>query len=258
MGRNNKSIWIAPLESTVAPLEIPLAKGGDAFWLDSRTVGHVVSGGEGKGQELYALSVKFETQSLTAPESPVLIGSFPVGTTISNFRYSLTASRLVFSAYVYSDLNLTAVKEQDDAWENRGNTAYVYDSTFVRHWDTWRGPKRSSLFSVQLAKNPDHKWSLGEEFVAPLKGTDHVSTPSSNLRLTTAKNAESIVCSTSRWSLSEARTTSISRTVILCTRLKTRSSLQLGIRNRMYVIHPEITMLSLTRMLLDLHREALR
>ena len=46
--RNNKSIYIAPIESTAQPFEIPLAKGGDAFWLDARTVAHAVDEGEGK------------------------------------------------------------------------------------------------------------------------------------------------------------------------------------------------------------------
>ena len=54
----------------------------------------------------------------------------------------------------------------------------VYDETFVRHWDTWRGPKRSSLFVVGLGKESNEdgegKWVLGETFEAPLKGTKHV------------------------------------------------------------------------------------
>jgi hypothetical protein len=177
--RNRKSIYLAPLESKLAPLQIPLAKGGDVFWLDERTVGHVVSGGDGKPQELYAISVKFETEptaQLTTPDSPKLIGTFPNGVTVQNFRYSLRASRLVFSAYVYADTNLTSVKEQDEVWEKRGNSAFVYDDTFVRHWDTWRSPKRSSLFSVRLAKDPNHDWHLGDDYTAPLKGTRHVST----------------------------------------------------------------------------------
>jgi hypothetical protein len=44
-----------------------------------------------------------------------------------------------------------------------------------RHWDTWVGPKRSSLFTVSLSKDSDDKWSLGSEFINVLKGTGHVS-----------------------------------------------------------------------------------
>ena len=30
------------------PLEVPLANGGEAFWLDTRTIAHAVDEGEGK------------------------------------------------------------------------------------------------------------------------------------------------------------------------------------------------------------------
>jgi hypothetical protein len=44
----------------------------------------------------------------------------------------------------------------------------------ISHWDTWVGPKKSSLFSVRLYKNSDHKWVLAENFVNTLNGTNHV------------------------------------------------------------------------------------
>jgi len=171
---NRKSIWLAALETNVPPLEIPLAKGGDAFWLDSYTVGHVVPGEEGKGQDLYTISVKLEAQALTTPDPPTLASTFPAGTSVSNFRYSGDSRKLVFSAYVYSDGNLTTVQKQNEEYENRGNTAFVYDTTYERHWDTWTGPKHSSLFTVELTKNEEGKWGLGDNWVAPLKGTNHV------------------------------------------------------------------------------------
>jgi hypothetical protein len=42
------------------------------------------------------------------------------------------------------------------------------------HWDTWTGPKRPSLFSVRLYKDPSDKWVLDEDFVNILKDTNHV------------------------------------------------------------------------------------
>jgi hypothetical protein len=133
--RNNKSIFIAALESKVQPLEIPLTKGGEAFWLDSRTVAHVVKHEESKNLELYALSVKYETQdasTLTLLDHPILVGSFPTSTA-TNFRYISGAGQLIFSDNVFPDGNLKTVKEQDDNWENRGTTALVYDSTYERY-----------------------------------------------------------------------------------------------------------------------------
>lgn len=166
---------IGSLESKVQQLEIPLEKGGEAFWLDDRTIAHVVEG-DGKKSDLFALPIKFEAQSSSAgisSEPATLIGSFPTASA-TNFRYSSRSGRLVFSDYVYPDGDLTKVKEKDEAWENRGTSALVYDATFVRHWDTWVGPKQSSLFSVELAANPDHKWVLGTDFVNVLKDTGHV------------------------------------------------------------------------------------
>lgn len=152
-----------------------LAKGGEAFWLDNRTVAHVV---EGDGNlEIYALNVKFENQGgadvLSTPDLPVLIGTLPTKSA-TNFRYNIISGHLIFSDNVYADGNLTTVKEQDEAWESRGNTAFVYDKTYVRHWDTWVGQKRSSLFSTRLYLDPDRKWKFSSDFINLLKGTGHV------------------------------------------------------------------------------------
>lgn len=175
LGRNAKSIYIAPLESTIQPLQIPLTQGGEAFWLDSKTVGHVVTNEGDKFASLYAISIKFTTEpeSQLTPESPVLIGSFPT-TSPTNFVYSSSTGTLVFSDNVHEDGDLTKVKENDEAWENRGNNAFVYDEGYERHWDTWTGPKRPSLFTVKLAVGKDEKWHLGDEWVNVLKGTGHV------------------------------------------------------------------------------------
>lgn len=182
--RNNKSIWIAPLESTVSPLEVPLANGGDAFWLDTYVIGHVVANSDkSKGHDLFAINVKVTTESISAnaPESPVRIGSFPPGVAPHNFRYSKAAGRLVFSAYVYNDGDLKTVKQQDDEYEKRGNTALVYDETYERHWDTWTGPKRSALFTVSLVKGSGSEWALGDEYSLPLKDTKHVRNESQSM-----------------------------------------------------------------------------
>ncbi|EGN98331.1 hypothetical protein SERLA73DRAFT_91651 [Serpula lacrymans var. lacrymans S7.3] len=173
--KNNKSIVVAPLESTAQPLEIVLPNGGDVFWLDSRTIARVTvvetEKDKDKKQEIYSHTLKFDTQGssvgILSSEPPALIGSFPV-TTAGNFRYNLPSGILVFSAYVYSDGDLSTVKAKDEAYENRGTTALVYDDTFERQWDTWVGPKHQSLFSVSLSKGSDQKWVLGDKFVNTL------------------------------------------------------------------------------------------
>ncbi|KAF7314487.1 Dipeptidyl-peptidase 5 [Mycena kentingensis (nom. inval.)] len=168
--KNNKSVFIVPLESSAKPLEIPLPNGGELFWLGARTLAHAV---EADGTlNLYAFDLSFETE-LTS-EAPARIGSFPTASA-TNFQYSASANTLVFSDYVHADGDLSKSKENDEAWENRGNTALVYDETYERHWDTWQGPKTSSLFSVGLEKSADGKWTLGSVFNNLLLGTGHES-----------------------------------------------------------------------------------
>lgn len=143
-------------------------EGSTVFWLDSRTLARVT---ENDGiQKLEAFSIDKTNHELS---SPALIGELPKGASADNFRYSLDGGILVFSAPVFSDYDLASVAEQDKAYEERGTSAYVFDNTYVRHWDTWRGPKKSRLFSVTLEKNDNH-WKLGSEYFRPLLNTDHV------------------------------------------------------------------------------------
>ena len=176
VGRNSKSIFIAPLESTVSPIEIPLTKSGEAFWLSPYIVGHVTPDDGEKTSSLYAINVRFTpegaVQSLIQ-EDPVLVGTFPTSTA-SNFRYQQQTGVLVFSDNVHEDGNLTAVRENDEAWSNRGNTALVYDETYERHWDTWAGPKKSSLFTVKVFQDPGRSWHFENQFYNVLHGTGHV------------------------------------------------------------------------------------
>jgi hypothetical protein len=146
-------------------------EGSALFWLDSRTLARVT---ENDGiQKLEAFSIDHAKHKLS---SPALIGELPKGASADNFQYSLDGGILVFSAPVFSDYDLSTVAEQDKTYEERGTSAYVFDDTFVRHWDTWRGPKKSRLFSVTL-EGQGHQWVLGTEYFRPLLDTDHVRLP---------------------------------------------------------------------------------
>ncbi|KAJ3574735.1 hypothetical protein NP233_g1567 [Leucocoprinus birnbaumii] len=176
--RNYKSLVVLPVESSFASAEIPITNRGEFFWLTGTTLAHVVEGGN-NNLDIYAYECRGSYSTATASDEPlkvstegVFIASIP-SKTATNFKYNPASRHLVFSNDVYADGNLTSVKEQDEAWENRGNTAYVYDDTFVRHWDHWVGPKKAQLFSVLLQLNPDKAWKMGTEFHAPLKGTGH-------------------------------------------------------------------------------------
>ncbi|KAI9510583.1 alpha/beta-hydrolase [Russula earlei] len=173
--KNHKSIFIASLESAVEPVEIPLDHGGEVFWLDDRTVGHVVGDEESKTAGLYAISVHFTSGALNATsDPPVLLGKFPTASP-SSFRYAAKAGVLVFSDNVYEDGDLTKVTENDRKWQDRGHCALVYDDTYERHWDTWTVPKRPSLFTVKFSKDPSQgkHWHFGDKFYNVLNGTGH-------------------------------------------------------------------------------------
>jgi dipeptidyl aminopeptidase/acylaminoacyl peptidase len=174
--KNSKSIYVTSLDSNVKPVQLEALKDGSAFWLDSRTLAHVVKGKD--RQEFYAVSLEYDTQSdgevmlSRKPSSPTLIGSLPdVGA--SNFKYAHEANVLVFAVKVYDDYDLDTVKKQDDEWENRGTSARVYDAGFIRHWDEYAGPKKSRLFSVGLHKDDNDNWLLDSAIYTPLKGTNH-------------------------------------------------------------------------------------
>ncbi|KAF7422399.1 hypothetical protein PC9H_010555 [Pleurotus ostreatus] len=178
--KNKKSVVISPLESVVEPLEIPLPDGGEVFWLDPRTIAHAVPVESEKKINIYAIPLEFKHKAddfagvLRTESAPILLGSIPT-TSASNFRYTLVPGILVFSDYVYANGNLSDSRRLDEAWENRGTSALVYDATFERHWDTWVTPKKLSLFSVRLFKDPDHKWNFDGTFINLLKGTSHSS-----------------------------------------------------------------------------------
>ncbi|KAG9315814.1 Alpha/Beta hydrolase protein [Chiua virens] len=169
--KKHRSLAITTITVGSPPYELPLPDGGELFWLDDRTMAHVVETGtddEGK-QEMFTIPVTSTASNISVGQS-VSIGSFPV-TTATDFRYAYDAGRLVFSAYVHADGDLNLVKENDKKYENRGDSALVYDETFERHWDTWVGPKHKSLFTVQLVRQSNGTFVLGDDFTDVLKGT---------------------------------------------------------------------------------------
>jgi hypothetical protein len=176
--RNHKSIIVASLESALEPIEYPLANGGEAFWLDDRTVGYVAEDEKSKTAGLYSISIHHSTNeslalTFDAPPGGVLLGKFPTASP-NSFRYAAKGGYLVFSDNVYEDGELTNVPENDKKWQNRGNSAFVYDEPYERHWDTWTGPKRPSLFTVKLYKDAEKGWLFGDKFYNVLNGTGHV------------------------------------------------------------------------------------
>lgn len=84
--RTKRQIYVASLNAASPPTpdQYPALSEGEAFWLDSRTVGHVITPEDSDTQEFYVVSFEYSTESgvesdvqATAPHPPVLIGTFP-------------------------------------------------------------------------------------------------------------------------------------------------------------------------------------
>ena len=167
--RTTKAVYLFSLDFHLPAATID---GLGVFWIDSRSLVRVT---EGDGvQVLEVLEVTVNKNSLSVSASKV-IGALPKSASADNFLYSQEAGTLVFSAAVYGDHDIHAVNSHDEVHAARGTSAYVFDETFVRHWDTWRGPKKNRLFSVDLTKSDNGTWNLGDTFYRPLLHTTHVS-----------------------------------------------------------------------------------
>lgn len=106
------------------------------------------------GQTVYFLSDTSGSQQLHAvPASggqPRQLTDFAVG--VDGFRLSPSGDRIVFSAGVFQDCgsDLACTRQRLDAAENAKATGKVFDSLFVRHWDTWNDGRRNTLFVAPL------------------------------------------------------------------------------------------------------------
>jgi len=107
-----------------------------------------------EGQNVYFLSAKNGSQQLyvmpLAGGEPRQLTDFALD--VDSYRISPQGDRVLFSAGVFqdcgSDLDCTSKRlDKDKASKSSGQ---VYDSMFVRHWDTWADGRRNTLFVAPL------------------------------------------------------------------------------------------------------------
>ncbi|KAE8225728.1 hypothetical protein CF319_g1559 [Tilletia indica] len=89
---------------------------------------------------------------------------------------------LVFSAEVYDDGNLEAVKDHDESdTEQEWERVRAYETTFVRHWDRWiKMNKRSQLFAVDLVRSSNEQgptWTFAKDGFRNLMKDTKLETP---------------------------------------------------------------------------------
>lgn len=106
------------------------------------------------GQSVYFLSAKGGSQQLYAMPlaggAPRQLTDFAVD--VDSFQISPQGDRVAFSAGVFQDCgsDLACTAKRLDAHKARKNTGEVFDSLFVRHWDTWNDGRRNTLFVAPL------------------------------------------------------------------------------------------------------------
>lgn len=107
-----------------------------------------------EGQNVYFLSAKNGSQQLyvmpLAGGEPRQLTDFALD--VDSYRISPQGDRVLFSSGVFqdcgSDLACTSKRlEKEKADKSSGQ---VYDSMFVRHWDTWADGRRNTLFVAPL------------------------------------------------------------------------------------------------------------
>ena len=121
------------------------------------------------GSSVYFLSARNGSQQLyvmpVAGGAPRQLTDFPVD--VDSYQLSPQGDRVAFSAGVFQDCgsDLACTEKKLAAHKARKNTGEVFDSMFVRHWDTWNDGRRNTLFVAPL---PAGK-------VAPVKGASAIS-----------------------------------------------------------------------------------
>ena len=101
------------------------------------------------GASIYFLSTRTGSQQiwrlpLTGGEA-VQITDYPLD--IGSFKFSPGGGRIALSMEVLRDCtDLKCTRERFDAAGKKKDSGRVFDSLFVRHWDTWNTGTRSNLF----------------------------------------------------------------------------------------------------------------
>lgn len=88
----------------------------------------------------------------------------------SDFEWSADGKKILFVSSVYPDCQTQdCIKQKDEAKEESKVKAEIYSSLMFRHWDSWRGEKRSHLFTLDVESGNFSDLSEGsKEDVPPL------------------------------------------------------------------------------------------
>lgn len=146
VSRNGKgsTLYLTSLDdSHTSTKPLAVTEGASSFvWLSSTSLAYVKDGA------LHQVTVSDQRSShhLLTLSSPTTLVTFP--TSVGDLKYHHDSNTLAFTADVWPDGDLSTVTEQDRMYADRGNEGLVYDSLFVRHWDSESG----RLFGVAIPR----------------------------------------------------------------------------------------------------------
>jgi len=122
---------------------------------------------------------------------------------IGGYEYSIDGSNILFSSNVYAECKTQECNKQKDSQrENSKVKAEIFTELMYRHWNDWRGPKISHLFTynfetqsytdltlsskydsppLALGSTNDYSFSLdGEEIAFTMNKSDFLATSTNN------------------------------------------------------------------------------
>ncbi|WVN87657.1 uncharacterized protein L203_102842 [Cryptococcus depauperatus CBS 7841] len=178
--KTERRVYILSLNTTVSLPPVSLfnstsAESSNFIWLDDATIGYL------NQSTLFSYSLEFTTQctvDLAATRGRPFL-SFPPGVNPTSLKFEPISRTLAFTGQVWEDGSFENTEMHDKVYEDRRDSAQVYDDLMVRHWDTWRVTgKVWTLGIVQIGKFKTN-WAKVENregaFVNVLNGTGLVS-----------------------------------------------------------------------------------
>ena len=177
-------IWLVTLDDGM-PQRFTTLPGGESSptWAPDGSALYFLSGHSGSSQVWKQAIAGGEATQVT--ELPL---------DVSSFQISPTGTHLAVSMEVFVDCDtLSCTTDRMNTRSQAATTGVVYESLFVRHWDTWKDGRRSHLFTLPIDGGEPVDVTAGLDADVPSKpfggGEDYTFHPSGDTLVFAARDA---------------------------------------------------------------------